>query len=62
MAPAPYGDPGPSGGAYWVAGGGASGGVLSSARYPQNCKWKPGPVVVVLLMDLVLLDLLAQVT
>ena len=25
MAPAPYGDPGPSGGAYWVAGGGASG-------------------------------------
>ena len=25
MAPAPYGDPGPSGGAYWVAGGGGSG-------------------------------------
>jgi hypothetical protein len=25
MAPNPYGDPGPSGGAYWVAGGGASG-------------------------------------
>ena len=25
MAPAPYGDPGPSGGAYWVAGGGGTG-------------------------------------
>ena len=35
MAPAPYGDPGPSGGAYWVAGGSASG-MYYDGSQPQT--------------------------
>ena len=36
MAPEPYGDPGPSGGAYWVAGGGAAGMYYHPSDSPET--------------------------